>query len=422
MSTRTENPISTDDPRFEQGVAAYRQGRYQDAIVLLGDVVASGDLKGRLARYYQALSHRQLGVDALRQGRFGQAQKHLRTAMHTLGTKSDLPRYLAALYAKTSRPEACAVELDKAITTQGSDASLCRQLALAQWHAGRRAEAYMALTAGLRKFPAEAPLHLQLGLFYAAEEDYEQARPSLEKATLLDCGDGQARYWLGLVDMARGDLPAAIRSMQRALELQPNDLLAAYQLSLAARAARESGQSVVIRLPDPQPAVASDSRNRPLAEFVAGEPDFLQAFLDLPQTEVDEELFELLAGAVKMALAEHPRYADLHCYCGRILHRLGRIDQAREHLEQALRINDGYVKCRIELATLLNHAGHPDEAMAHLQAAIRSGADWPDVHYLAGEILCRRGQVAQGRGHLARALELNRNFTPAAAALRSLAA
>lgn len=422
MTSRSDNSGQSDLARYERGMAAYRQGRNEEAIAMLEGVDGGVDLKSRVARYYEALAHRQLGIDALRLEQYDLAQTHLRAAMQTLGTKSDLSRYLAALYAKTSRPESCAAELDKTIASQGSDAALCRRLALAQWQAGRRAEAYMTLTAGLRKLPAEGKLHLQLGLFYAAEEDYSQARASIEKAALLDCCDGEARYWLGLVDVARGDLPSAIASLQRALELGPLDVMAAYQLSLAGKAARQMGMQVVLRLPEGQPSIAGESSNSQLADFIAAEPGFIEAFLDLPQTPADDDLFELLCGAVTMALARHPRYADLHCYAGRILYRLGRADEAIEHLQQAIEINGAYVKCRIELARQLVQAGRADEALAHLLAAIKSGADWPDVHCLAGEILCRRGQTSQGRGHLERALQLNGKYTPAADAMKLLAA
>jgi tetratricopeptide (TPR) repeat protein len=259
-------------------------------------------------------------------------------------------------------------------------------------------------------------------MFHASEEQYAQARPALQKAADLDCGDADARYYIGLVDAACGDVPAALRAFQRALELRPADLMIAYHLAIAGRAARELGLDVVLRLPENRPSVSADSRSGSLASHIAVEPEFIEAFLDLPPTEMDGELFELLCGAVKMALGSHPAYADLHYHCARLLDRLGKAQEAIAHLERALAINGRYVKARIEMARRQAQAGMTTQALAHLEAAIECGADWPDVHCLAGEILCRLGELPRGRLHLERAMQLNGSYRRAADSLRLLAA
>lgn len=417
---RVTEPVDNHDEAFRMGVAAYCDGNYRQAIRLLQAAGRGDDVPGQMAAYYHAMSHRALGLEALRDGRYVEAQKHLRTAMHVLGESADLSAYLAMLYARTARPGKCAEELDKAQTRHGAAPARCRQLAMAQWQAARRVEAYMTLESAVRKFPQDAALQAQLGLLYASEGQYERAAPLLERATVLDGAHVEARHWLGLVQAARGDVAAAVRSFQRALELRPSDLSIAYQLSLAARAAKEAGRNVVLRLPPLRVRPTAESRAGQLAAALASEPEMIEAFLDVPAMEGQEEIFEALLAAAKAALADHPNYADLHYQCGRLLDRLRQAASARAHLEQAVRINGRYVKARIELARQLSAGGELDEAMEHLRAALDCGADWPDVHCLAGEILCRRGQAAEGRRHLVRALQLNGRYLRAAQALEAM--
>ena len=249
----------------------------------------------------------------------------------------------------SSRPDQRADKLDSAVAAQGANPRRCRQLALAQWQCGRREEAYMTLTSALRKYPHEAELCAQLGLFYAAEEQYEQARTHLEEAAVHDGANADVRFWLALVDAALGDTLAAARSFQRALELRPSDLMLAYHLSVAAKAARQDGHSVAMRPPEDRQGQSRAGRGDRLASLVAGEPELVEAFLDTPQTA--EELQMILA-SVESALKDWPNYADLHYECGRLLDRLGRPNEAREHLAKAIQLNRGYRRATESLEEL----------------------------------------------------------------------
>jgi len=57
-----------------------------------------------------------------------------------------------------------------------------------------------------------------------------------------------------------------------------------------------------------------------------------------------------------------------------------------------------------------------DALAAHVQslAAIRFGADWPDIHYRAGQLMFANNQPQQAREHFQRAVQLSADFEPAA--------
>ena len=406
--------------RYTLGIALYRRGEYRSAIDQLAAISSGDELCARVGRFYQGMAHRELGLAALRQGRCDQAIVDLRAALTCVGRQAELSRYLAAAYARSGQYVQCADQMERVVDDSG-DAASCRNLAGAQWLSGRREQAIMTLTQGLRRWVGESMLHFQLGLFHAALEQFDSAQRELNKALDADCTNIDARYHLGLVSAARGNVPAAVRHLGQTFKHRPDDLLLAYQLALAARAAGQIGLRVTLRLPESPAAPAGGSHWRNLAQYLSSEPDFIDACLSLPVADIDGELFALLDGALAAALAEHPRYADLRLQRGRVQYRLGRVDEALASVKDAIAINPRFVRALMELAAMLDRARQADEALRALEGAIAAGADWPDAHYQVGQLLHRAGRTGQARVHWERALRLNPSYDKAAAALEAAA-
>jgi tetratricopeptide (TPR) repeat protein len=407
--------------RYAKGVASYRSGRCKDAVELLEPVCGQDGMLGQMAGYYQAMARRALGIEALCEGRFDQAESFFRQAARVIGRNAELSGYLVTLYVRQGKYGKCADEMSRVVDCGDGDVTAWRKLAQAQWRDGRRQEARMTLAAALRKLGNLAELHVQDGLFWAAEEKFEEARQSLTSAVEADCACAEAHYYLALAAAAQGKVVDAVRSFQRAFELRRWDLVLAYQLAMAAGAAERDGCRLVLRLPDAD-ARSEDSEVRQLAAYVAAEPEFLDACLALPDSSTDEQLFGMLAGVVQMALAAHGDYADLHYYLSRIFDRLGRLADAIEQAETAIGINPGYTRVLLYLSDLCARSNRHAEAIGHVEHAIACGADWPDVHCTAGELMLKLGMSAEARMYLQRALELNANYSRAAEALAGLAA
>ena len=419
------NDATTTDAvgRYTRGLLLRSQGCFDQAAAQLQELIGQDDTLGLLARYHYALCHRSLAGAALSAGDFPAAQRHLQTAMDAVGARAALGGLLAGLYAQGRKPADCLRELEKApVASAGKDSpEYCRKLAQAQWQAGRREEAYMTLSQAMRRFGGVGCLHLQWGLFMAEEEKYAPAREHLALAAQAECDSADAYRYLALADAALGDAKAAVQSFQRALDLCPDDLMLAYQLSLAARAAEADGGRIVVRLPAPTAQAARGDLHE-LARRIADEPDLVDALCSLPKNDLDDELFSMFAGAVELAIEGHPSYADLHLAASRVYLRLGQQTAAWLRADKALEINPAYVRARLHMAELCTVAGRSDAAAGHYQRAVGDGADWPDVHLRAGEALIACGRLEQARRHLRRALELNAGYGPAAEALRALAA
>ena len=403
-------------------MALYQQGQYAEAVKRLLRVTGQGDLVAKLSRYYTGMSFRAMGLEELRGGRYRVAEDYFRQAMNLLGTESELTGFLASALARQGQFESCTREMEKLTRRQDASVAEWRKLALAQWQSGRRDEAYMSLQQALRLLGEAAELHLQLGMFYASEEKMAPAREQLTRAAELDASSADAHYSLGLVAAACQDLRLAVRSFQRAFALRPGDVMLAYQLSLAARAAAEHGFHLVVQLPDPSETAAEATQASQLARYVVDEADFIEAFLELPPSDVDAELFDMLAKVLTVAIEEHAEYADLHLNLSRVLLRLGRREDALQAGLRTAAINPTFVRALVHVAQIHASLGQPAAAMVRLNEAIAAGADYPDVHVLAGELMKELEHPEEARRHLERALELNDGYLRAAEALEHLAA
>ena len=59
---------------YERGVELYRQGRFDEAAKCFAELRDRGGVAGTVARFYQGMAHRAIGVAALKQGRFDVAE------------------------------------------------------------------------------------------------------------------------------------------------------------------------------------------------------------------------------------------------------------------------------------------------------------------------------------------------------------
>lgn len=406
---------------FTEGMAAYRAGQNDQAIRLLTHLVGRTDLPGRIARYYTGMAHRAAGIQLMRLGQYEQATRRMREAISFMGNKADLAEYLCTLYARTGDHERSVGQADIVAGHRPGDVSAQVNLAQAQYRSGRGPLALLTLHQALRRSGDHSQVHLNLGLLYAGQGQYEQAQRHLLRATQCDCTDGGAYRHLGMVECMLEHFFEAASAFQRAYSLCGQDTLLAYQLCLAADAARRAGRNFILSLAEP--ATTSDpSQVRQLADYVACEPDFVESFLALPPSQADEELFRLITAVLKTAMADHGHYADLHYQASRAMRRIDDVEGAWIHARQAVQINPRYKQALVHLAGMEEQSDQPTQAAAHLEQAVSAGADWPDVHLHLGGLYLRTGRKDQAGEHYRRALELNENCTQAAEELRRLAA
>ncbi len=407
---------------YQLGVAAYDCGRYSEAISLLSRMADRGDAAGTLSRFYLGQAHLQIGLGELRSRRFKPAIQHLQAAAAADRTRGDLGRHLAAAYAGDGRYDLASREFEGMIARGAGDSDTPIRMAHSQWRQGRPEAAIETMLGAIRRERGRAELHFQLGLFQAAADDYAAAISAFSEATRLAPGDADAHQHLGLTYAATGELGNALTHLRVARRLAPRDSYLALQFALATQAA--AGEGIALEPEDDLPAGGKfDQRAiERLGQTVLGDPDFVEAFLALPQTGIDRDVFATLAATLEWALERHSEYADLHFHCSRVYERLGRRDEAIAAAARALQANPQYVQAMIHLGRLYAETDQTQDGIDRLQEAIERGGDYPDVHYLLGQLYRRRGDRPRARRSFERALELNEGYSAARSALAELSA
>lgn len=405
---------------YSKGLTLYRQGRYEQAAEMLAPLAGEPDLLGRLARYYGAQASHRLGLELMQSGQFQAAQACLKRTIDLVGPRTDLAAFLAQVYANLGEHDRAEASLEAACDSPDRPAGLLADLAMAQYRAGRPAQAMMTLRQAVRRYPEIPGLRVVLGLMLCRDDQVEDAREQFQAAVDADCLCADAHYYLGLCEAAMDRPVEAADQLNRALSLRPDDTVLAYQLALAARAAQARGTPVVLNL-HPLTTVPPSRDLRPLADLVAREHEFVPALLGLPPSEADAELFDLLSAVVATAIEAHPTYPDLRLHHASILERLGDVEGAVAQAREAVRLHPEYVQARVALGGMLEDED-PAAALEHLEHAIAGGGDYPDVHAAIGRVAARLGRMDQAREAFSRALTINGDYREAREALARLAA
>lgn len=409
-----------DRKRYQAGMSAYNAGNYAEAVEQLTSLAAGQGAPALLSRFYLGQAHYHLGRMFFEQRRFAEAAAHFQAASQANPTGGSIARFLAVCHVGTGRLDQAIGEFSTALTQQPDDAGLRIRLALAQWKQGQVVEALATLREGLCRQPEHAELNYQLGVMLAAEEDLAEAERLFERTIALDPSHAGAYERLAQCSAVAGHHERALRYLQRAHDLDPGNPRIAFQLSILVPATAGSG--TVARLSPParrKPELDQAALDR-LGEAITAEPDFVEAFLELPASEVDGEVFSTLAATIERALVKHPEFADLHYHCGAVYRRLGRGTEAIRHAERAVRINPRYIKALILLAQLYAQTDQWAAGIDRLRQAIEAGADYPDVHYLIGRLHQQGQQPDQARAAYQRALDIKGDYVAARLALAGL--
>jgi len=414
--------------RYQLGMSAYNAGRYSEAIehLRLLAAVEGHDAKAVLSRFYLGQAHYRLAVSLFEQRRFQDATIYFQAAASINPLGGGFARFLTACYVGTGRLDLAIRELETLLPRDPDDSDVRIRLALAQYKQSQPVAAMATLREGVRRQPDDAELNYQLGVLLAADDDLVEAERQFEMTLRLDPSHAGAYERLAQCCGVNHRHERALRYLEKAHHLDPSNTRVALQLSVLAQSPTTSGTLPAVDWrpgPCPHTATRLDTEAiERLANIIIQEPDFVEAFLALPVTEQDGEIFSDLAAILEQALARHPEYADLHHHCGEIYRRLGRGLDAIAHAERAVQINPQYVKALILLAELYGQTERYHDAVHRLEQAVRAGADYPDVHYLIGEF-CKNGRhLDRARQAYQRALDLNTDYQAAREALAMLPA
>jgi tetratricopeptide (TPR) repeat protein len=112
-------------------------------------------------------------------------------------------------------------------------------------------------------------------------------------------------------------------------------------------------------------------------------------------------------------LASAEYYAKTHCCLGVALEESGRVPEAIEQFEQALRIEPDFAEAHNELGLGLGQAGRIQEAISEFEQALRIRPDYVQAHGNMGIVLAQAGRIQEAISEFEQALRLQPNYVQA---------
>ncbi|MCH7995570.1 MAG: tetratricopeptide repeat protein [Planctomycetes bacterium] len=383
---------------------------------------STGDgLVGLVQRHFQSSRDVRLGICLLNAGAYDQAAAAFAAAACLDASGMSLPSYLAACHVGRGKFDAAAGEFRRASENAPHRADPSIREALALQSIGRKDDAVVVLRRGIAVNSENAELHFQLGVLLAAEDDHEEAELRFTQAINLDRNHTEAHVTLGMCCGVRGAPDEALEHLRQAQSRRPRDARIGMLLAHAAKAARQQGHTVgfCASMPDDEPEQDALGMAE-LSQVIEEDADFVDAFLSIRLDDVQEGLFGVLLGTIRVALERQPEHAELHFHCGRVLDRLGRRTDAIDANEEAVRLNPRFTRALIELAKLYQATDRRIDAATRLEQAVAAGAEYADVYFMLGNLYRDRGDFDQARGAYGDALRINSEYVAAQEALATL--
>ena len=193
----------------------------------------------------------------------------------------------------------------------------------------------------------------------------------------------------------KGKFTAAVEAWKKAMDLDPEDAKAHYNLGLTLdrqgeldRAIAEYRKSVEIN-----PLNASAYTNLGVALTRTG--------------KLDEAV-----DALTKSVAIRPANATAQSNLAAALIEKGQTDEAVQHIREALEANPEFADAHNMLGIVLARAGKLDEAISHLEAAVANTPDSLEYHFNLGRVLAARGRFADATPQFEQAVTLSNGQEP----------
>jgi len=137
-------------------------------------------------------------------------------------------------------------ELRSAALLSPNDADVRLKLAQGLYRIGDLDSALDECRVAIKLDSRNAKAYLQLGVTLMAKHDEQAASIALMDAIMLDPQLTLAHYSLGSVQYSLGNLPAAIQSYRKALDLRPNFHDARYRLALVLKLSNQDREATLL--------------------------------------------------------------------------------------------------------------------------------------------------------------------------------
>ncbi len=308
-----------------------------------------------------------------------QAMEEIATALRTEPDSGPAWRVRASFQRRLGRPDAALEDLARALAHEQADVDTLLERAAILEDLGRLPEAAVEFGRAVQLEPARPESWVGRLRCALRGGDFDEAGRVLPAAVETHSGVAAIALALGILRCRNGDFRAAVRSLDKALDLSLGETVEEEGEggALAAEAAEdERGWAAFVRVPCPPAGIL---HTRAMCHLRAGAPDLALRDLDA-------------------ALALERDFAASLAVRGELSLEAGRLGVAAQDAARLVTLRPRSIPALVLRARVLERKGEIPAAKADLDAALRLSPDDEDA-------LARRGLLQQARGNWDGALQ-----------------
>jgi superkiller protein 3 len=275
----------------------------------------------------------------------------------------DACNILASLYLLTGKPKDALPLLERCVEGNPDFIDAWASLAFTRLELGLLPHAQAVFPRLLKSRPTNARLHTLYGVFFAIQNEYEEAIEEYRLALELNPDYDLAHNNMALACLAVGDGEGAQDHARLATSLRP------------------FYQSVgILSGNDLDPEVMEQYRLLAEGNPLRARCLYEGAYQNAAMGEEDRAM-----QALGEAIAIEPDFVSYYTALGYIQMNLDRPEAAVEYLKLALTVDPDAFGPHVHLGFLFGEEGKMDLVMEHFQAAARARPYYPNLHFNLGE-------------------------------------
>lgn len=364
-----------------------------------------------------------------------------------MGSERDVPTRMGrVVWRRWSTGTAVAISLLTGVPASAQPLPPIPTLPLDTYEPPARAQIEQALKSAQAR-PRDAEPSGRLGMLLYANEQYEFAAVSFERAHALAPGEPRWPYYLGRTQSNLAAHEKAVASLRAALRLLPDYLPARLLLAKALVDAGQpaEGRQLYEAIVREHPEVAEAHYGLGKLEAAAGQPAaaverlrkacelapsfgaahfaLARAYRDtgerqkaqdeLALYEKDKLGWPAVPDPYMSAVASLKTGADAHLQNGVQLARAGRLQEGADEHEAALAVDPALLPARVNLIRIYGTLGQVAKAEEHYRAAVALDPNLAETHYNWGIVLTGQGRSAEALEAFRRAVELKPAYADA---------
>ncbi len=205
--------VPNDSAYANLGMALSHRGQFEQAVAQYQESL-------RLNEGNNPKAYLNLGAALLRQGKAADAVPFLRTGLEQQPSSAEAHNNLAASLWQTGERDEALQHFEQALELRPDYREAAFNLGSAYLQAGNLEDGATWLQRAIELRPDDASTYVRLATAYAAADRLDDAETLLQDAVLAAPNSPEAHYNLGKVLASQGQLPGALASYERALELR----------------------------------------------------------------------------------------------------------------------------------------------------------------------------------------------------------